>query len=206
MKKLFCLAMVLTMLICMTACSSGDPTVQGEAQPEEISTTDAITTTTTTTTTTITTTTTAPKAKTWEKRYYVDEFDEPTDEWYIYCSFSGTFSNSATNDSRLSGNILIDSTDISIMLYEYNRNQVKNVYSRDKSYTIVVRSAGGDKATFKGTIYSKGDRIFINSSQEASMKNWLKKSGTLKFYIYETDNSVTNYLFEVESDNLSDFI
>ena len=37
----------------------------------------------------------------WKKEYYIDEFGERTNQGYIYTSLLGTFSNSATTDSRL---------------------------------------------------------------------------------------------------------
>lgn len=142
--------------------------------------------------------------KNWEKSFYVDDFDEPTEEWYVQSSFSGTFSNSATTDSKLTGYILIDQEDITFFLYEYGRNQVKNIYSRDEAYTIVARLSDETTKEFKGSIYSKGDRIIVENAE--SMKKLLLEEEKIKFYIYESDNSLTNYLFEVESGNLKDLI
>lgn len=144
--------------------------------------------------------------QTWKKDFYVDDFDEPTDEWYIAREFSGTFSNSATNDSRLTGRIFIDAEDITIFLYEYNSHQVKNSYSHAEDYVISVRLADGTTKEFSGSIYSEGDRIVIDESDNAAMKDLLVNGGNMKFYIYEKDNSVTNYLFEISSDNLKDII
>ena len=141
--------------------------------------------------------------QTWSKNFYVDDFDEPTDEWYVSRSFLGTFSNS---DSRLKGDILIDENDISIFLYEYYTHQVKNPYSRSESYVINVRLEDGTTKEFKGCIYSEGDRIMVSDSNFKSLKNLLVNSGNIKFYIYEEDNSVTHYLFEISSDNLKDVI
>lgn len=144
--------------------------------------------------------------ETWSKNFYVDDFDEPTDEWYISRSFAGTFSNSATSDSRLTGYIFIDAEDICIFLYEYNSHQVKNVYSRSKDYSISVRLSDGTTKEFSGSIYSEGDRIVVDESDTAELKNLLINGGEMKFYVYEEENSVTNYLFEVSSDNLKDII
>lgn len=142
--------------------------------------------------------------KNWEKSFYVDDFDEPTEEWYVQSSFSGTFSNSATTDSNLTGYILIDQENITFFLYEYGRNQVKNIYSRDEAYTIVARLSDETTKEFKGSIYSEGDRIIVENAE--SMKKLLLEEEKIKFYIYESDNSLTNYLFEVESGNLKDLI
>ena len=145
-------------------------------------------------------------AQTWSKNFYVDDFDEPTDEWYVSRSFLGTFSNSATTDSRLSGNMLIDEENVCIFLYEYYTHQVKNSYSRSKDYVINVRLEDGTTKKFSGCIYSEGDRICVDGSEATSLKNLLVTGGKMKFYVYEKDNSVTNYLFEISSDNLKDLI
>ena len=144
--------------------------------------------------------------QTWSKNFYVDDFDEPTDEWFIERSFVGTFSNSATTDSRLTGRILIDAEDISFFLYEYNTHQVKNPYSRSKKYVISARLDDGSTKEFAGHIYSEGDRILVSDSNFKSLKDLLVNGGNMKFFIYEEDNSVTNYLFEISSDNLKDII
>ena len=49
----------------------------------------------------------------WEIRYYVDDLNEPTSEKYItnIKPIIGTFSNTATTDSKLSVHILIDKDD-----------------------------------------------------------------------------------------------
>ena len=46
----------------------------------------------------------------WSVNYYVDDFQQPTDEWYITAntSFSGTFSNSATTNSKLAVQVAVD--------------------------------------------------------------------------------------------------
>ena len=172
-----------------------DTTVNGEVIDGD---SDVITTTTTTTN--------AGPAQTWSKNFYTDDFDEPTDEWYVSRTFIGTFSNSATSDSRLKGDILIDAEDISIFLYEYYTHQVKNPYSRSESYVISVRLENGTTKTFDGYIYSDGDRIMVDDGDVAALKNLLVNGGKMKFYIYEKDNSVTNYLFEISSDNLKNVL
>ena len=65
---------------------------------------------------------------TWEKRNYVDEFDNPTGEHFISTTVYGKFSNSATTNSSLMAQIQVNSEDISIVLWEYSRNMVKCSY------------------------------------------------------------------------------
>lgn len=157
-------------------------------------------------TTAETTTTKTAVTEKWTKNYYIDDFNEPTDEWYVSYNFNGTFSNSATTDSRLSGYVIIDESDISIMLYEYNNHQVKNIYSHDKEYTVVTRLSDGSEKEFTAAIYPDSDRILFKSSDYSTITDMLKTNETVKVYIYETDNSITNYLFTIESSNLGDIL
>ena len=52
----------------------------------------------------------------------MDDFNQPTDEWYITEDeyLVSTFSNSATTNSRLYANVMVDLDDnVMIFLYEY---------------------------------------------------------------------------------------
>lgn len=202
MKKLITLLIVLSLSLSIVSC----------AKKEDSSTNTKTETDTSTNETTESGDTTADAQEnttvkeTWTKDFYVDDFNEPTDEWFISSSFTGTFSNSATNNSNLSGYILIDQTYVSFILYEYNRNQVKNIYSHEEEYTIVTRDVNGNEQQFTGYIYSEGDRVIVSDAQTSAMKELLKNGEKIKFYIYETDNSVTNYLFQTESTNLSSLL
>jgi len=198
MKKIIVAVMVLSMVIGLSACGLiNSSSTETSSVDQSIESSDTLSSEATSSTST--------SAGSWAKEFYVDEFNEPTDEWYAYYNFSGTFSNSATNNSKLSGYVLVDNADVCFVLYEYGRNQVKNIYSDAEEYTIVARSDSGEQ-TFTGYVYSEGDRLAVAESSVGKMKELLKSGGTIKFYIYETDNSVTNYLFQVESDNLKDLI
>lgn len=144
--------------------------------------------------------------ETWKKSFYVDEFDEPTDEWFVSREFTGTFSNSAATNSPLSGQLVIDSEKISIFLFKYYKNQVKNPYSFSQKYEISVRLENGNTKEFIGSMHSDSDRILVTGSSVEPLKELLKNGGKIKFYICEADNDITNYLFEISSDNLKSMI
>ena len=64
----------------------------------------------------------------WSMDYYVDEFNQKTNEWYVTNNtlFLGKFNNSETSDSALTAQILVDKDSVAIILYEYAKKQVKN--------------------------------------------------------------------------------
>ena len=141
----------------------------------------------------------------WELTYYIDKFKMPTDEAYIRNSryISGTFSNTATNNSKLNVRLLIDKDDVALMLYEYGDNQVKNGYSHDEDYDIYVLDSSGVKHEFWGYIRPDGNRIFFQKESyfyesESAFLDLLKQGGKLHFYIEECDRRTTQYNFVIE--------
>ena len=139
--------------------------------------------------------------------YYVDEFNQLTSDGYV-CNnsyISGTFSNSATTDSLLYVQVLVDKDDIAFFLYEYGRSLVKNSSSRYvEEYDITMKTADGTKYNLTGTIYCGGDRLFIDSSYEQKVLNALKSGETVSFYIVESERTTTTYLFSVNTSNFAE--
>ncbi len=144
----------------------------------------------------------------WAKEYYVDEFNQETDEWYVTNNtlFIGSFSNSATTDSGLTARILVDEEYVSIILFEYANRQVKNAYNDANHYTITMKDGNGNKYDLSGYMYADGDRIVIESNNKEKVINALKGEGNVSFYIYDTDRSVTSYLFTAITSNFDDLI
>lgn len=134
----------------------------------------------------------------WELTYYVDEFGLPTDTKYIRNAeyISGTFSNTATNNSDLNVRLLIDEDDVSIMLYEYSRSQVKNSYSKGTEYRVSVLDSSGERHILTGRMYS--DRISFYPTDTNTLLGVLKAGGTIRFSIVESDRTTTKYNFVIE--------
>lgn len=142
----------------------------------------------------------------WEIRYYIDKFKMPTDEAYIRNTnlIRGTFSNAATDNSELLVRFLIDKDSVSMMLYEYGSNQVKNSYSDDEDYDIYVLDSSGTKHEFWGYIRPDGDRIYFMKEtyvreNEAAFLDILKQGGKIHFYIEESDRRTTQYNFVIDN-------
>ena len=136
----------------------------------------------------------------WEIKYYVDDFDDPTDEKYIRSEvIEGTFSNSATDNSLLYVQIVIsDSTDIYIRLFEYGKLLVKGIST--STYKVLVRDSKGTDFKLKATNYS--DRLEFNVIDSQIIHKLLQKGNKLKFYIEESGRyaSSSTYRFNVESE------
>lgn len=142
----------------------------------------------------------------WSVNYYVDDFQQPTDEWYITANtnFSGTFSNSATTNSKLAVQVAVDAEDIAFFLYEYGRSQVKNPSSNYvDEYDITMRTADGTDHSLSGTVYCGGDRLIIEGKDMDTVLAAMKDGGTISFHIVESDRTTTSYLFSLEASNFS---
>lgn len=147
-------------------------------------------------------------AKIWSMNYYVDDFDEPTDEWYIMNNtpFAGTFSNSATTDSSLTATILVDfENEVTFFLYEYGRNQVKNSSERYvDEYDITMRTADGADHNITGTLYCGGDRIFIDDKYIDEVITALKSGEKVMFRIVNSERTVESYLLKINTGNFAE--
>jgi len=133
----------------------------------------------------------------WRVGRYVDEFGEPTKEGYITNSshIKGVFSNTATQDSKLNVDFLINSSSkISIQLYEYAKNNPVKAYSSE-SYRVLVQDKDGERLKLRAVNYS--DRLGLNSSNSRKLHKALLKGGSIKFKIYEIDTPTTEYEFTI---------
>ena len=139
----------------------------------------------------------------WTKKYYVDEFGLPTNTPYISNTeyIVGTFSNSATTNSKLYAYFLIDANDVAIVLLEYGSQKVKS-YSTD-DYSIIMLDTNQKRHSIYGTMYKNGDRVYINDGYKNIVINALKKSGSVSFYLEHSKYTISTYLFTVETSNFS---
>ena len=146
----------------------------------------------------------------WAVEYYVDDFDQPTDKWYISTdnSVEGNFSNSATTKSQLNAQIAVDKDEetggdrVAIFLWEYGRTMVKNSSEQTvDEYNIIMRTADGSDHDLTGTMYCGGDRLFIDDSYVGDVIAALKESGTVSFRIVDANRTTSTYLFSIETSN-----
>lgn len=143
----------------------------------------------------------------WKLDYYVDNFQQPTDEGYILNKdyIVGTFSNSATTNSNLYVVVLADAGDISFMLYEYGRSQVKNSSENYvDEYDITMRLPDGSTKDLTGTMYCGGDRVYVDDSYKESVISALSGEGEISFLIVKSDRTTTQYLFTVPASNFGE--
>ena len=144
----------------------------------------------------------------WQLGDYVDEFEQPNGEKFVtnIDTIYGKFSNSATTDSVVEAQLLADKTyGISIILWEYGRNQVKNAFTYDDEYNITIRYADGSKESLTGAVYGGGgDRIMVTGDNAEILLNALRGDSDFSIYIADSNNAATNYLFTLSPSNFAE--
>ncbi len=141
----------------------------------------------------------------WEKRYYVDEFNNPINNAFIapVDTLSGTFSNSATTNSKLSAYVRVDVEDCQIMLWEHGSNLVKAYSTTD--YNITILLPNGTKKYFTGTMYKNG-KVICFDDYNGIISLLKSTNGIIKIYIQEDSDYGVNstYLFSVDTSGFKD--
>ena len=141
----------------------------------------------------------------WTVRAYIDEFNLPTDEYYITneTAFIGTFSNSATTNSTLAAYLFCEQYDgndmLRIRLLEYGSSRVNNPYSSTRYYDITVMDADGVRYYTEGSMYSGSYDVYVLDEQ--LVLDALKKGGTVRLAITERDDPLTNYIITIDDAN-----
>lgn len=148
----------------------------------------------------------------WYVGYYMDEFKEPTDQWYITApAFSGTYNEPGTMEGELSVEVLVDCwNEVAFLLYEGN-NLKTTLYSfQDDMYYIIMRTADGSDYPMSGTMYSSNSRYLSNShlcideEYVGTVLQAMLTGETISFYIENIEHPTVNYLFSIETDGFSD--
>ena len=138
---------------------------------------------------------------TWQIKYYVDEYNDYTNEKYITADFNGTMSNSIVANQNSDFKFLIGTDYVDLKIWEYGSYPVTN---NGKSYNISIKDSVGENHYFTG--YMSNDRIEFDDIGSNYVINCLKGTQNFKILI-EEDTSYnsylrpTKYLVEVRPDN-----
>lgn len=115
----------------------------------------------------------------WEKHYYVDEFDTPTDKAYIAVPIVGTFSNSATTGSLLTGAFVVEEDLVRIDLLEYGTYPF-TLYSGG----IHVKMKAGDEVVNMGLATLKGYSFVLYDTK--TVFDLFTRYDEVQFYVETT--------------------
>lgn len=150
----------------------------------------------------------------WEVTYFVDDFGDKTDEGYFRNKndIYGTFSNSATQDSRLRVRFLIsnpwdfkkEGLNISIMMFEYaGSNPIKD----GGAYDLFIEDSEGERHKLRASNDSS-DRMRFNAysfrreeTMNKKMHKIFMKGGKVRFVIKEDNDYGTPSEYKFTIDN-----
>lgn len=140
------------------------------------------------------------KRSCWSMGQYIDDFGDDSGDRFISTKLIGTFSNSATTNSLLKVDVVVESsTKISIILYEYGSSRVKEHTST--SYILKIRTKQGD-STLTGENWA--DRIVLTSQSANILHRHLINNREIKFYVRKDSefDSLTKYSFQIPNNCL----
>lgn len=139
----------------------------------------------------------------WDVRYYVDEFNMPTEEGYITnrSYFVGTFSNTAADNAPLKAELLLDKR-VAIQLYEYGNLLVKGYHSKGDAYAINVLSPSGNKYEMNGILKKGSDRIFLSESYVSTFFDILSEDGEVRISMSEKEGTSSYFFIIPDSSNI----
>lgn len=143
-----------------------------------------------------------PSESIWTTEYFVDDFGDPTNDGYINTFLEGKFSNSATTNSSLGVRFIITYENVSIKLYEYNRNHAVSGEIATKSYDIALKHNGKRVKDFYGNNYN--DRVSLEKKDSKRLISLFKEGGNFNFKIEEVGR-YTSSIYKFEMPNTSGF-
>ena len=131
----------------------------------------------------------------WELRYYVDEFDIPTNDGYI-CNANLIEGRNSGYGNIANLRLLIDMDGVSLALYNGFFTRVTNYYSTKKEYDVSFLDTNGKKYSMVGYYYSKEDRMYFDYLDSLTIIDIICQIGEIRLSINE-QNGVDSFLFVI---------
>lgn len=131
----------------------------------------------------------------WETGFYVDKFNEPTKEGYVYTELSGRFSNSATTDSKLTVKFLIDQKSIRIQLYEYAGN---HPIKGEGFVKFIIKDSNNKEHQIYAYNNDTGDTS-VESKNIITLRKILLGGGEIKFFATAGEYTKSEYKFTIRN-------
>ena len=104
----------------------------------------------------------------WQEKYYVDDFGDKTDQRYEFMSASGTFSNSATQNSK-------DEEVVIINVYEYGSSLATSIDATFES--IKIKQPNGGVVSIKNVFFTKSGKLYFSKKTYTEFLEAIKGSG-----------------------------
>ena len=139
---------------------------------------------------------------TWELDTLSDEFGDNTDKRYIKNKGLGTFSNTATDNSKLIVEMHFEKNneDPRFRFYEYGKYIVKY---RSKPIVLKCKCKIKDRGVFEfelqNFVIGETFHIYAHEAVKQCIFSAIEEEREMKFYCYEVDSPVTIYKFSFDN-------
>ena len=165
-------------------------------------------------------TATADEIGIWQLDYYVDDFNENTNNWYVSTNI-GALITDADNHliSYALATVLIDANSVSIALREDfdlvhwdSGERIVNTSSTQKDYRVSIKAGSGEKYTYWGSMEVGQDRIFLavlkwdesyaeNKAIYNELYSTFVNGGEITFVITDEIDPNKQYHFTIDEEN-----
>ena len=136
--------------------------------------------------------------------YYLDNFRQPTDQWYITAPVFSGIANYGTTDAEkeLSVEVRVDCYgEIAFLLYIYNGTLIGTTYSnQNEEYNITMRTSEGTDYAMTGTLYSGDSHLCIDEEYKRIVLEAMRTGKNISFYIEHMLFQPENYLFSIDAE------
>jgi len=136
----------------------------------------------------------------WEIDFTVDDFGDKTDDAYIVGEFAGTFSNTATNSSRLIVYVYYIDGIFRFRFLEYGNHRA--IHYKNDAMTIQFKVDGETTKVFTLWAYgeSNADLRFLYDEDVSTFLSILKEGGEIST-VAKIGNS--KYNFDIDADDFA---
>lgn len=111
----------------------------------------------------------------WSTKYFVDEFGDKTDEKYELMVADGTFSNSATTNSKAVYSFIKSKDNLLINVLEYGSNLANSVDSTFE--TVKIKQPSGNVITIKKVFFTNSGKLYFDKSLFLEVLSAIKEKG-----------------------------
>ena len=112
----------------------------------------------------------------WTESFYVDEFGEKTTDSFKYIiSSDGTFSNSATQNSNLKCQFMLNEDNLTVKVYQYGRSLATSTEATFE--TVKIKAPSGNVVTIKKVFFSKEGYLYFSKDNFKQVNELLQGKG-----------------------------
>ena len=111
----------------------------------------------------------------WTKGYYVDEFGDRTGDTYMHMRAVGTFSNSATQNSKCVYDFYDSGNSITVDVKEYGSSMATSTNWTPE--IVKIKTPSGEVKTVKNVFFTKSGSLLFRDKKYTQLKSILTEKG-----------------------------